>query len=310
MLILCTGSSGIVGWNFINSALNGGHKVIAVSHNAGLPDLKNLTRAKLDLDDEGKLQRLVLDSFPDVIVNCAAMSSPADVDANPDVAERINVAAARRIAHLANHVNARLIHISTDMVFDGTAAPYKNTDKPMPMNLYGQTKLMAEKEVLKIMAPQSVVLRISHVSGNSFTRRRSLHEKLFMAWAKGEKVRLASNDIRMPCSAGRLADVLCEITERPSLSGIYHYCGLDALSRYEIGEKICLHFGLDPTEFIEKFELPSPLDLSMDMGCLAPRIKTMNASFDSLLSEMQVPPDCEAWYEGKTGRKTVKRFKL
>ncbi len=310
MLILCTGASGIVGYNFVKAALRNNHKVIAIVNKNEIPKMNNLTQVKMNLEDFGALQRLVLDNFPDAIVHCAATASPLDVEANPNLAEKMNVALTRTVAELANHVNARFIHISTDMVFDGTNAPYKNTDMPMPLNLYGQLKLMAEKEVLKIMAASSVVLRITHVSGNSLTQKRSLHEKFFHTWAKGEKIRLATNDFRKPCSAERLADVLCEILERPSLSGIYHFCGMDALSRFQIGERICAHFCLDKNEFIEPFDLPENFDLSLDMGCLASRIKTMSTSFETILEEMKVPESLEEWYSNKTGRNIVKRFKL
>lgn len=300
----------MVGYNFVKAALKEGHKVIAAYNSTPPPQAAGCTNIKVDLFDTHAVQRLVLDHFPDVIVHCAAVSSPDVVNADPKRAELINVSLVAEIANLANHINARLIHISTDMVFDGTAAPYKNTDVPMPMNLYGQMKLLAEKTVLKTMPAQSVILRITHVSGNSLTQRRSLHEKFFASWAAGKKLTLADNDVRKPCSAERLADVISEILERPNLSGIYHFCGMDALSRLEIGERICEHFKLNPADYIERTSLPSPINLSLDMGCLATRIKTMSTSFDTILSEMQVPLPSLDWYEKTTGIRPVKRYRL
>ena len=311
MLILCTGASGIVGYNFVKVALKNGHKVIALTHEHDLPDMgPSLIRHKIDLQNEYALQRVVLDNFPDAIVHCAAISSPDFVDTHKELAEKINVGLTRSVAHCANHVSARLIHISTDMVFDGTAAPYKNTDIPKPFNFYGQTKLEAEKEVLRIMAAQSVVLRISHVSGNSLTQARSLHEKFMLRWAAGERIALAENDTRAPCSAERLADVICEILERPNISGIHHFCGLESLSRYDMGVKICERFGLDKDKFVEKISLDKPINLTLDMGALASKLKTMSLSFDSCLSEMEVPDSIKDWYEAQSGRKVIKRFKL
>ena len=152
MLILCTGATGLVGYNFVKAASAAGHNVVAVCGKNALPPLRGVKSVSCDLSDAEAVQRMVLDAFPEAIVNCAAISHPADVDANPELAEKLNVALPANLAVLADHVNARFIHLSTDMVFDGTCPPYKNTDVPMPLNLYGQTKLLAEKKVLKIIA--------------------------------------------------------------------------------------------------------------------------------------------------------------
>ena len=123
MLIYCTGATGLAGYNFVKAAASEGHKIIAVCGRRELPPIANVTARHCDLLDENAVQRAVLDAFPDAIVNCAAISSPADVDANPELAEKMNAALPERLAQLANHVGARFIHLSTDMVFDGSDAP-------------------------------------------------------------------------------------------------------------------------------------------------------------------------------------------
>lgn len=310
MQIFCTGATGLVGYNFVKAAVQTGHKVIAVCSSQEFPKMENVQVLKLDLTDSNAVQRAVLDAFPEMIVNCAAISSPAEVDAKPELAEKLNCALPELLATLAHHVSARLIHLSTDMVFDGTCPPYKNTDIPMPCTLYGTTKLMAEKKVLKIAAPTSVVLRLSHVSGNSLSRRRSLHEKLLRAWASGEKTPCRTDEIKRPLSASMLADLLVEICDRPSLSGIYHYAGLESISRYDMAARIASHFGLNPGEFVEPVKGDRPMDLSLDMSCLAARVKTRSCMFDELLPEMLVPNDLADWLKSKSGRLPIRRFKL
>lgn len=310
MQILCTGATGLVGYNFIKAAAEAGHKVTAVCGTRELPQIKNVEALKCDLLDEHATQRLVLDVFPQIIVNCAAISSPTDVDTNPELAEKMNTRLPERLAVLANHVSARLIHLSTDMVFDGSCPPYKNTDIPMPCTLYGTTKLMAEKAVLKVSPSTTVVLRLSHVSGNSLTGRRSLHEKLLLNWSLGKKLKLRTDEIKCPLSAERLAEMLVEICERPNLSGIYHYAGLEPVSRYDMGARIAKYFGLNPAEFIEPVQGDRPMNLTMDMSCLAARTKNRSCMFDELLPEMKVPPDLEAWLKSKSGKTPVKRYKL
>ncbi len=310
MNIVCTGASGLIGYNFIKTASEAGHKITAICGKNKLPPMKNVESISIDLSEPNAIQRVILDVFPEMIVNCAAIASPVDVDKNPDLANRLNVELAEELAQLAYHVGARLIHISTDMVFDGSAAPYINTDIPMPCTLYGTTKLLAEKKILKISAPTTVVLRISHVSGNSLTTRRSLHEKLLRAWANGEKTNCRTDEIKCPLSASILADLLLEICLRPKLSGIYHYAGAQAMSRYEMARRIAVHFGLNPDEYINQIQGDRPMDLTFDSGALLTRVKTPSPTFDELLAEMKVPTDLEDWLKSKSGRLPIKRFKL
>lgn len=310
MLILCTGATGLVGWNFVRAAVEAGHRIVAVTGKQTLPQLRGVKSVQLDLTNFDALQRLVLDEFPEAIVNCAAMASPVDVDANPELANKLNTELPERLALLANHVNARFIHLSTDMVFDGSTPPYKNTDIPNPYTLYGQTKLLAEKKVLKISAPTTVVLRLSHVSGNSLSTRRSLHEKLLRTWARGEKTKLRTDEIKCPLSAERLGGLLVELLERKNVSGIYHYAGLEPLSRFEMGKRIAEHFGLDCAEFIEPIEGDRRIDLTMDISCLAARVKARSCMFSELLEEMKIPSDLEEWIKSKSGKIPMKRFKI
>jgi len=310
MNIFCTGATGLVGYNFVKAASAAGHKILAVSNSHDLPAIANVEQIKLDLSDEAALQRAVLDMFPEMVVNCAAISSPADVDANPALAEKMNVALPEALARLAHHVGARFIHLSTDMVFDGTAAPYKNTDIPMPCTLYGTTKMMAEKKVLKVDPRETIVLRLSHVCGNSLTGRRSLHEKLLRAWSSGAVSELRTDEIKCPLSVSRLADLLCELCERPNVSGIYHFAGLERVSRFDMARRVAEHFGLNPGEFIKPVSGGSPTDLTLDISCIAARVKTRSCMFSEILDEMVLPADLESWVRSKSGKVPIKRFKL
>ena len=310
MLILCTGATGLVGYNFVKAASAAGHNVVAVCGKNALPPLRGVKSVSCDLSDAEAVQRMVLDAFPEAIVNCAAISHPADVDANPELAEKLNVALPANLAVLADHVNARFIHLSTDMVFDGSCPPYKNTDIPMPSTFYGTTKLMAEKRVLKVSASTTVVLRLSHVCGNSLSTRRSLHEKLLRSWAAGEKTNARTDEIKCPLSVLRLADLLCELCERPNVSGIYHFAGLEPISRYEMAARVARHFGLDPDEFVNPVSGDRPVDLTMDMSCLAARVKTRSCMFNEILPEMSLPSDLTDWLKSKGGKAPIKRFKL
>ena len=161
MKILLTGASGLLGHAYATAAIRRGHEVVAIA-NQTAPTASGIARIlQIDLAEPATLTNAALELWPDAIINCAALSNPASVDADPKRAEKVNVALPRLLAQLSTHLGARTIHISTDYVFDGLAdEPYRSTDMPAPTNLYGQTKLMAEREVLEHNPEDPVVLRI------------------------------------------------------------------------------------------------------------------------------------------------------
>ena len=293
MKILLTGASGLLGYAYARAALRRGHELTALYHTRQ-PELKQAAyKLSLPGTDLDALTSLCLDSWPEAIVHCAAVSSPAAVEAQPELAQAINVALPRHLAQIATHLGARLLHISTDMVFDGrVGAPYRSTDMPAPANLYGQTKLMAEREVLEHDPEDPVVLRIPILMGNSPSGARSVHEKLLAAVRRGERPRLYTDEVRQPASAENVADVMLELTERRDLHGLFHWAGADRLSRYEMGIRILEHFGLpkDAVEPARHEDEPAsanrPADLSFHLEPLVNKLKTRPATFQEQLDEL------------------------
>ena len=174
MKILLTGSSGLLGHAYALAAVRRGHTVTAL-YNQNQPIADGLARTiQLDASEPEELTKIAIELWPDAIVNCAAISNATSVEADAMRAEKINVALPRLLAQLSTHLGARLLHVSTDMVFDGQSEqPYRSTDMPAPTNLYGQTKLMAEREVLEHNPEDPVVLRIPILMGNSPGGQRS-----------------------------------------------------------------------------------------------------------------------------------------
>jgi dTDP-4-dehydrorhamnose reductase len=315
MKIIITGATGFLGREVILSALRRGHNIIAIGH-AQKPNLPGIAQSlQFDLSNSQNIENLLLNEFPDAIINCAGIATIEGCDAEPELAEKLNVALPRSLAMMANHLSGRFIHVSTDMVFDGDKGNYEHTDKPFPLHLYGQTKLMGEKETLKYGKNHAVVIRTSVLSGNTLSGNKSLHERLFDQWAAGKTTSLFTDEIRQPVSASNLADVLVELCERDNLSGVYHWSGNEALSRYDIGRRIAEHFGLDPEKVIkpttyEEAAVPvrRPRNLSFILHPLQGKLKTQVQNFDEMLSEMRVPPQHTAWHSSATGRTTVRRL--
>jgi len=293
MKILLTGSSGLLGNAYAEAAVRRGHELIALYHRhppaaGGLGRTLALDGTRLET-----LTSLCLEEWPEAIVNCAAVSSSAGVEADPRLAEKINVALPRHLAQISTHIGARLIHISTDMVFDGRSdAPYRSTDMPAPTDLYGQTKLMAEREVLEHNPEDPVVLRIPILMGNSPRGNRSVHEQLVAAIERGVRPKLFTDELRQPASCENVAEVMLELTERRDLHGIFHWAGSEVLSRYEMGRRILEHFGLpaDAIEPVRKNDDPAlahrPSKLAFDLHPIAGKLKTRPLDFQAQLEEL------------------------
>lgn len=319
--ILITGATGFLGREAVQSALRRGHRVVALG-GARLPAFASPTKnLRLDLLDTAALESLLLDEFPDAVVNCAAVADPAACAAAPARAAALNTALPERLAMFANHLSARLVHISTDMVFDGQRGHYAHTDMPAPlhppapMSLYGRVKLDGEKAVLLHGKRFAVVLRVPLLSGNSEDGTRSLHERLLARWAAGEKTPLFADEIRQPISASNLADAAVELCERDNLSGVYHWAGADALSRLEIGRRIAEKFGLSAAAYIVETTLAEtggaslrPRDLSLDLHPLRGKLRTPVQTFDTILDEMQIPASLAPWHKSQTGQSQIRRF--
>ena len=306
MKILLTGASGLVGSAFAVAAQRRGHEVVGVvGRFAG--ELAGLTRKlTIDLSHEAIVTRTLLEEFPAAIVNCAAIPEPAACDANPVLAEALNVRLPAALARAAHHLSARLVHISSEQVFDGTqTTPYKPDDPPSPINLYGRQKLASERAVRAAAPSFGSIVRAPLLMGDSPGGRRGLHERLLADWAAGGTARLYTDEFRQPCTAENLADVLLELAERQDEAGIFHWAGTELVSRYDLGCRVREHFKLNariaPITAVTRAETPGVAAqrqacLALDLAPLAGRLKTAPQSVAVQLATLKVPPPCRAWY--------------
>lgn len=313
MRIIVTGATGFAGREVVRAALRRGHEVLAVG-GKNIPRAPELKRVmNLDLADRAKVEALILDEFPQAVINCAGLATIEACELNPALATRLNSELPAQLSQLCFHVSGKLIHLSTDMVFDGERGSYGSTDQPNPLHHYGKTKALGEVETLKYGREHAAVIRTSLLNGNSPSGERSIHERLMRDWSAGNTATLYTDEIRQPVSVSNLADVAVELCERPNLSGVYHWAGLAPLSRFEIGQAIATHFGLDPIKYIKsgkRSDHPSPSqrprDLSLQLHPLAGKLRTPAQPFVDQLSELRVPKGLESWYENETGLKVVR----
>ena len=291
------GSSGLLG-SAVSSALRKrSHSCIPYSNQVSVENSKRIC-----LSDSETLTRQLFDEWPDAIINCAAISSPDAVMQNPKFARSINVEGAIRLAEIASHLGARYLHISTDMVFDGSSSPYRSTDVPNPLGEYGIQKLDAEKGVLAVTDENLVVLRITLINGNSPSARRSPHERILRAIANGTTLSLFDDEIRHPCSAENVASAIVELIERPNLNGLFHWAGAEEISRYDLGLRILDRFGFSHHR-IQRSQIKDhpgrearPQHLAFELAPLSGKLKTKPASLLDQMEELTLPTDLFDWY--------------
>ncbi|MSU66418.1 MAG: SDR family oxidoreductase [Opitutus sp.] len=306
MIIFLTGASGLVGSAYARAATRRGHHVVGVVGTyAGKVEGLSET-VTVDLTDLDALTSALLDAFPEAIVNCAAMASPEACEADPARAQVLNVALPAQLALLARHVSARLVHLSSEQVFDGAqTAPYRIGDAPAPIHLYGRQKLESERVVHAKASENAVTVRAPLLMGNSLAGQRSTHERLFLDWAAVRAPRLFTDEFRQTCSAENLAEVMLELSEREDVRGVMHWAGAELISRYALGERIREHFKLTeqqaPLVAVSRQEIPAVARrrqacLALDLTPLAGKLKTRPQTMEEQLEELKVPLPCREWY--------------
>ena len=223
MKVLIAGAAGQVGRALVDSAPTP-IEVVKCSHQ------------NLDVADERVVLSCIRLHAPDVIVNAAAYTAVDRAESEPELARRVNSDGPRYLALAAREVGARLVHVSTDFVFDGASSiPYPPEAPTNPLNVYGVTKRAGEQAVLEVLPGRSVVLRTSWLyaaQGSNFVRTM-----LRLMCANGA-VRVVADQVGTPTAARSVAQAIWKITERPSVTGIHHWSDAGVASWYDFAVAI------------------------------------------------------------------------
>jgi len=193
--------------------------------------LRALTRGQLDLLDFAAVRREFQKDRPQLIIHCAAVSTVAGVEADPELARRLNVEVTRLLAELAAEI--QFVFFSTDLIFDGRKGNYVETDAPNPLHLYGETKVAAEMAVLK--NPRHLVVRTSINGGVSPTGDRGFNERMKREWRDGRMMKLFTDEFRSPIPAVETARAVWDLAGK-NRAGMFHVAGAEKLSRWQIGQ--------------------------------------------------------------------------
>ena len=217
-----------------------------------------------DLTDPKAVAHLLDSVEPDWVVHCAAATDVDKCEEDPAWAYSLNRDAARLVADAARKVRARLVHISTDAVFDGEAGRYSETDPARPVNVYGESKLAGESAVADVH-PEAAIVR-TNFYGWSPRGRASLAEWFLNGLRNGDPIRGFQEVWVSPLLANDLARFVLDVFEAGA-SGAFHLGARNCVSKYEFGMKLAELYGLDGTSI-------QPVTVE-SAGLIAPRPKRL-----------------------------------
>jgi dTDP-4-dehydrorhamnose reductase len=198
-----------------------------------------LAHEDLDIGDEAAMRRVLGALSPDIVVNTAAFHNVPRCEVEVDRAYALNAVAPRRLALLCSELGARLVHVSTDYVFDGSKqAPYVETDRPAPLNVYGVSKLAGEYEVLGAGGTHQVV-RSSGLYGVRPCRAKggNFIDTMYRVSSEKPEVRVVNDEILTPTFTADLAAQI-RVLALQGPPGLYHATSQGSCSWYEFARAV------------------------------------------------------------------------
>ena len=244
MKILITGSNGLLGQKLLHKLRKDSSvQLIATSKDENRVSKKEgYTYFDLDITNNAAVAQLISIEKPQVVINTAAMTNVDLCEDEKKACDALNVDAVKYLADACANIDAHLIQISTDFIFDGENGPYKEEDKPNPLSYYGLSKLKSE-QLLQAHSVKWTVLRTIIVFGVG----ENLSKGNIVLWAKGalakgDPLNIIDDQFRAPTLAEDLADI-CILAAKKKALGIFNASGKDIMSIYEIVERIAKHYG-------------------------------------------------------------------
>ncbi len=205
----------------------------------------------LDITNRGEVEGFVVNNNIQYIINCAAYTDVEKAESDSEMAYNVNVKAVANIGEVAKQNDAKVIHISTDFVFDGIVKfPYKENMKTNPLSIYGATKLQGE-EVLKTTAKDWLIIRTSWLYsayGTNFvnTMLRLMRER--------ENLSVVEDEVGSPTNATDLAEVIIHILQFSEqyewISEVFHFCNRGEVSRFQFAKEIQRLSGIENCKLI------------------------------------------------------------
>ena len=244
MKIIILGANGFIGRRILNR-LSPNHQVLACSLHPDISPEEGYLFETIDILDYKALLAMLNEFRPEVIINAAALSAVDYCEQHPEEAYAINVTVVKHLAEYSHTHACRLIHLSTDFVFDGTSSiAYTETDTPNPVNYYGKTKQWSEETIGQLCTDYAIV-RVEVVYGKPLPNQHgNIVHLVKTRLENGQSLRVVSDQFRSPTFVEDIAWAIEHLLSKQH-QGIYHICGGETLSVAEIAYRVAEYFHLD-----------------------------------------------------------------
>jgi dTDP-4-dehydrorhamnose reductase len=276
--VLITGANGLLGQQLIK-VFQEDYEVLGFGLQARpcLPE-GSFRYQQGDIADRRQLRELMQNFVPNFVINAAGFTDVDGSETQREACWRANVTGVENLAYAAQKVQARVIHVSTDYVFDGTAGPYRENDRPNPLGFYARSKLAGENVLLNSSANYAIA-RTMVLYGAGYEIRPNFVTWLIAHLRAGKSARIVDDQLGNPTLANELARALRVLAES-GRNGIYHLSGSEIIDRYHFAVKIAEVFELDP-------QLIQPVKTG-DLKQAAPRPLRSGFDISKAMTELKV----------------------
>lgn len=287
--LLITGASGFLGWHLCQLAKQEWEVYgTYFSHTLEVP---NVNMLKVDLSNFQEIEQIFRQIQPTAVIHTAARSSPNFCQTHPNESYSINVTASCNIAGLCADYTIPCVFTSTDLVFNGLNAPYRETDPVCPVNYYGEQKVMAESGMLE-RYPMTTVCRMPLMFGMATPTATSFIQPFIQTLREGKELSLFTDEFRTPVSGTTAAQGL--LLALAKAKGLIHLGGKERVSRYDFGRTL-----------VEVLQLPANKLRScrqIDVTLAAPRPPDVSLDSSKAFALGYQPPSLKAELEALQGK--------
>lgn len=241
--VLITGGNGLLGYHLTRVFGDGEWKILSTdiqdhAYTSGIP------YSSLNITDKDAVFRLCQSFKPALILNAAAFTGVDDCETSVDTAFAVNTFGPRFLAEWCAHNHCRLIHFSTDYLFNGKSGPYPETACPDPINIYGLSKLGGESQIRRILE-NHLIIRTNVLFGKGPTEKASFVRWVVESLRKKRMIQVVNDQYNNPTWSDELAQAVKHFVSL-NVTGIINYGGADYLNRYEFAGLVSEIFELDP----------------------------------------------------------------
>ena len=292
MKVFITGGSGLLG-QYLNLVLSKGHEILT-QYNSKVGNCFIYNSIQADLTDYKKVENLLIEFKPDIIIHTAAISSVRMARKLPSkVVFEVNVNATEKLAELSSALNTKLLYSSTDLVYAGyRGSMLKEDGKLMPLSFYAETKLMGEEKV-RTISNDYIILRTGLLYGFGSYGSTNYFNYMFQNLKNNHPIKLFYDQYRTPLSLWEAARIINNLLKLKIKNETFNYGGKERVSRLELGERLCKIARLDSSllqriSMSDAPDVPDAADVSMNtnkLQSLGIKLKSVDESLIEIMKK-------------------------